>query len=560
MALLRQATTFCLVALTLALVVPIAASARECSSYTSCAKRALVSVDTHAPPPAGFRLAAREVIRISDRTQAVRAELRLGHGLRAAVYTRGPGEWQVSYFRRGREVARTHIADATGRVLDARRGSLPAGRMQFYGYDVPWRHRLFLLMAALTFAFLLGVLRFRRPFTLHHVDLLALVGFMVPLAAMTIGHPAVAVALVYPFLAYLFVRLMWLGIGRARIRPEWVNPRSDRWLLIGLLVAFALRVLFNVTSSFVTDEGYGGVVGANSIHHGWPLYNEDSNHLDVYGPIVYLAYLPFELVFPMDANWTRDSLPAAHAAAIGFDLLTLVALYIVGRRLATSHRVGLTLAFAWATYPFTLFVLAENDNDALVGLLVILALLALAAPVVRGALIGLAAGTKFAPLALTPLFATGAGPPRRRKGLGAIAAATGVAVLAVFAYLPDGGVREFVDTTIVAAQRSNSPFSIWSLFEPVAVLRVPSLLGLVLLAALLIVWPTRRAPIQVAALAAAVLIGIQITSRHWLYPYTLWFAPLALVAFLVPTRAPSMPGRIENRVHNERAGTLSSQR
>ena len=58
----------------------------------------------------------------------------------------------------------------------------------------------------------------------------------------------------------------------------------------------------------------------------------------------------------------------------------------------------------------------------------------------------------------------------------------------------------------------------------------------VLFGAALFFVPRRRGPIQVAALAGAVLIAIQIPATHWLYPYCLWFAPLALVAFLAPYR------------------------
>ena len=35
---------------------------------------------------------------------------------------------------------------------------------------------------------------------------------------------------------------------------------------------------------------------------------------------------------------------------------------------------------------------------------------------------------------------------------------------------------------------------------------------------------------QVAALAAAVMIAIEMTADHWFYLYIVWFAPLVLVA------------------------------
>ena len=68
------------------------------------------------------------------------------------------------------------------------------------------------------------------------------------------------------------------------------------------------------------------------------------------------------------------------------------------------------LAYAWAAYPFTLYAMNCNTNDALVAALVLAALLAAGSPVGRGAFVALAGLTKFAPLALAPLFATL--PPR----------------------------------------------------------------------------------------------------------------------------------------------------
>jgi hypothetical protein len=35
---------------------------------------------------------------------------------------------------------------------------------------------------------------------------------------------------------------------------------------------------------------------------------------------------------------------------------------------------------------------------------------------------------------------------------------------------------------------------------------------------------------QVAALSAALLIGVQLTAEHWFYLYIVWFYPLLLVA------------------------------
>jgi len=45
--------------------------------------------------------------------------------------------------------------------------------------------------------------------------------------------------------------------------------------------------------------------------------------------------------------------------------------------------------------------------------------------------------------------------------------------------------------------------------------------------------PRRKSAIQVAALAAAVIIALQIAANYWLYSYITWFFPMVLVALFV---------------------------
>ena len=83
---------------------------------------------------------------------------------------------------------------------------------------------------------------------------------------------------------------------------------------------------------------------------------------DTYGPVAYLAYVPAVLALGWSGKW--DSLPAAHATAIAFDLLVVLGLVLVGRRFGGS-RLAALLAFAWLAYPFTAYVLNANTNDAI---------------------------------------------------------------------------------------------------------------------------------------------------------------------------------------------------
>ena len=69
----------------------------------------------------------------------------------------------------------------------------------------------------------------------------------------------------------------------------------------------------------------------------------DNEHGDTYGPFNYEAYVPFEQIFGWSGTW--DDLPAAHAAAVFFDLLAAALLFLIGRRMR-GPTLGVALAYA----------------------------------------------------------------------------------------------------------------------------------------------------------------------------------------------------------------------
>jgi Glycosyltransferase family 87 len=233
--------------------------------------------------------------------------------------------------------------------------------------------------------------------------------------------------------------------------------------------------------------------------------------------------VPFEQVLPWGESW--DDLPAAHAAAITFDLLCLGLLFLIGRRMR-GPTLGIALAYAWAANPFTLYAMNCNVNDALVGALVLAAILAAASPARRGVFIALAGMAKFAPLGLGPLFATHTrGALRYAVGFAAVLVPSAVLVLAY------GGVHEFYDRTIAYQGSRGSPFSVWGLYGwDVAQAVVQG--AAVTLAVAVAFLPRRRDVVGLAALAAAVLIALQLGVTHWFYLYLVWFlGPVSIALF-----------------------------
>jgi hypothetical protein len=204
----------------------------------------------------------------------------------------------------------------------------------------------------------------------------------------------------------------------------------------------------------------------------------------------------------------------------------------------------------------------------LVSLTLAAALLCLTAPIPRGITLALSSMTKFAPLALAPLFATygatdvnrdesraggavgGAQARARSRVLGTVPAATGparrylrvvvpftiafgITILVVcFQALQDPGLSTFWERTIGEQGGRDSPFSIWGQDHSLGWLQAIVKVGVVALAVLVAFRPRRRDHITVAALGAAVLIGMQLTVDHWFYLYIPWFLPFLLIALL----------------------------
>ena len=171
-----------------------------------------------------------------------------------------------------------------------------------------------------------------------------------------------------------------------------------------------------------------------------------------------------------------------------------------------------------------------NANDALIAALGIGALLAIHSPAGRGSLVALAAAAKFGSAALAPLFATAGGERRWRGALIFSAAFVAVAVLVTLPLIPDGGVREMYDRTLGYQATRSSPFSVWGQAPSLDGLQPPVRALAAGLAVAVAFYPRYKSPVQIAALAAAVTIAVQLTASHWFYFYVVWFLPFVLVA------------------------------
>jgi hypothetical protein len=241
-----------------------------------------------------------------------------------------------------------------------------------------------------------------------------------------------------------------------------------------------------------------------------------------------------------------DSLPAAHATAIGADLLVLIGLVLVGRRFGGS-RLAATMTFAWVAYPFTAYVLNANTNDAFMPALLVWGFWLATSTPARGIFTALAAWTKFAALLVVPLWATYPRPSLR--GLLHFVLAFAAVTLVVFGILllePDlrDAVRVFWDRTLGFQLERDSPFSLWDWGQYHA-RGIPDLhaaqlvlqAGVLVLAGVAAAVPVRKGPLELAALTAAIVLGIELVLTHWFYLYLPWILPFVALALFLPVSA-----------------------
>ncbi len=494
-----------------------------------------VLVTSQGKAPLGYRLTAAQVERIAARVGKVRDVVRRHRGSYPAEYTKGPGRWQVSWFSPGgKEIAQVYVDDASGTVTEAWTGFQVAWSMA-RGYPGAFGRRVnawYVWVPLCVLFFVPFVPRRRRP-SLLHLDLLVLLAFSVSLAFFNHAQIGLSVPLAYPCLLYLLVRMLLLARGRGRPREPLRLLVPVSWLAVALVFLVGFRVGLNVTNSNVIDVGYAGVIGADRIVHGKPLYGgwpSDNAQGDTYGPVNYYAYVPFRLLLGWSGRW--DDLPAAHAAAIIFDLLTLLGLFLLGRRVR-GPTLGVVLAYAWAAYPFTIYALSSNSNDSLVSMLLVLTLLVITSAPARGVAAALAGFTKFAPLALAPLFMRGVDSSLRKRSVIPYGLAYGVTGLVVMApVLLSGDLSHFWHDTLAYQAGRGSPFSIWGLWGGLNVEQHLVQGAAVALAIAVAFVPRHRDLMQVAALGAAVLICLQLGITHWFYLYIVWFFPLVIFALL----------------------------
>ena len=480
---------------------------------------------------------------IASKTKVFVEQRRAHRGASISAVRKAAGSWEVSLFSKGKDPKQVALAKiaANGTVTEVWGGfqvawSMARGYPGAFGRSVnsPW------IWIPLCIAFLLPFFDWRKPFRWLHFDLLALLGFSVSLAFFNDANLGISVPISSVLLAWLVIRLLAIGL-RPRSRPPPLRLLIPwRWLAVIGLFLIGFRAGLNIVDGNVIDVGYAGVIGADKFSHGREIYGSfpfDNGSGDTYGPLLYLLYVPFEWIWPWQGTW--DDLPSAHAVAGFVDAACTALLFLIGRRLR-DNALGVVLAYAWLAFPFTVYVTNSGSNDAIPAALVLAAIWLHRQPLARGALSVAAGLTKFAPLALLPLFAGDglwdSARPRsaRLKALAAYCLGV-VLVLGITAaiFAPTTDLKSFWDHTLGYQFGRDAPFSVWGFYGGgwrTAQKVVQAATILLALGAFFI--PRRRSIITLAAMAGAIMAAVQLSATYWFYLYLAWVIPLALAAFL----------------------------
>jgi hypothetical protein len=181
-------------------------------------------------------------------------------------------------------------------------GLVPKGGGWFTPAVVGGVFTLHPLLVAVPWAacFVLGLLDWRRPWRVEHLDLLALAGFFPVAMLLSDDVSRAGLWLAAVCLGWLSARMAGAALGRWRM-PELRPSVSSRWLGVTILILLLVRI-GSVAGGNILDVGQASSLGAWRLLHGLHLYGAVSwqgpgglrlTRPDTYGPFAYYAYIPF---------------------------------------------------------------------------------------------------------------------------------------------------------------------------------------------------------------------------------------------------------------------------
>ncbi len=421
-----------------------------------------------------------------------------------------------------------------------------------YGDWLAYQPALLVGLCAL-FVLMTAVTPWRR---LRNLDVAASLSLVVSVVLFQHRYVSASLIEVAPGMAYLLARCARRALGSSRAEPAstpllaaitpGIDPaRRVRWLRTALIVLGLVFLMVTVSSTDPVDVIFAVMEGATRLVHGVLPYGHMPPgilHGDTYPILSYALYVPLALFSPVNTLW--DSVDAGLAVAA---LAALVAAWAVFRVTAGARRArvrgrdsgpgrpteaeeaGLRAALAWLAFPPVLITASTGTTDVVLAALLAIAVLLWRRPTACAGLLAVAGWFKLAPFALLPVSLAPLRGRRLLTAVGAIAAVSAVPLGILFGVGGLHGPSEMAHAVAYQFSRGSLQ-SVWSALgieglQPVAQACV---LGLVAGA----VVKLRREPelardrARMAALTAAILIGLQLSADYWAFLYLVWVVPL----------------------------------
>jgi hypothetical protein len=456
---------------------------------------------------------------------------------------------RVSFYAGARIVAEVAVrADGTvQQAIDFRRLRVPYGDWIAYEPSV-------LLGLSLLFVLMAGVAPLRRQ---RNADVLAVLSLIAPVVLLQYRYVGASVLSAVPGLGYLMVRCAWLALGPGsgpaapstplfeRVTVGWDVARRVRLLRIVVVATAVVFALVGISSPDAVDVIYAVMEGATKLIHGVLPYGHlpgDVIHGDTYPILSYALYTPLAWIAPVSSTW--DSVDGALAVAVLTALASAGAVFraAAGRRGRRGQRrapeaelAGLRAALVWLAFPPVLITVSTGTTDVVLAGFVVVAVVLWRRPSWCSAVLALGGWFKLAPFALVPLLLA---PLRGRRLAGAAGAFALVSGAMIALLLAVGGIHgPGAMIRAVSYQFSRGdPQSVWSVLglERLQPVGQAAVLALIAGAAVRL----RRDPalagdrVRIAALAAAILIGLELAADYWAFLYVIWVVPLLSLSVL----------------------------
>lgn len=413
-----------------------------------------------------------------------------------------------------------------------------------YGSGIAYEPLVLGALMAL-FVLMAGVAPWRR---LRNLDVAAMLSLAAPVVLLQHRYVGASVLAGAPGMAYLACRAAWRALGPEgegtqctplfdRLTGAWEErqrTRVLRWLLVALAAAF---VMVGISSTGV-DVIYAVMEGATKLIHGVLPYGHlpgDVVHGDTYPILSYALYTPLAAIAPVSSVW--DSVDIA----LGFTVLAGLGTALVASRLTRPwpkrsaqgsgehDTTGLRTSIMVLSFPPLMAIVSTGTTDVMLALLLSLAVLLWRRPGWSTGMLAAAGWFKLAPFALLPIWLAPLRGRRLAAGVGALVLVSAAMIAVVLGLGGTAGVSSMVHAVSYQLTRGSAQ-SLWATLGLTGVQPwcQAGLLAFIAGASVKL-WRTPgwgEDRVRIAALSAAVMLGLQLAADYWAFLYLAWVVPL----------------------------------